>query len=88
MTNGNDRRFVAIAVVVAAVVFVADLSLPFDLAVSAIYGLVVLLGLFIRDPRFPLRASVAVTILTLVGGWLSPPRRTAGARHREPRSSR
>jgi len=73
MTNGNDRQFVAIAVVVAAVVFVADLSLPFDLAVSAMYGLVVLLGLFIRHPRFPLLASVAVTILTLVGAWLSPP---------------
>ncbi len=32
-----------------------------------------LLGLFIRDPRFPLAASVVVTILTLVGGWLSLP---------------
>jgi PAS domain S-box-containing protein len=64
---------VATAVVVAAAVFIADLNLPFDLAVSAIYGLVVLLGLFIRDPSFPLTASVVVTILTLVGGWLSLP---------------
>ena len=73
MIDGNDRRFVTVAAIVAAAVFVADLNLPFDLAVSAIYGLVVLLGLFIRDPRFPLAASVVVTILTLVGGWLSVP---------------
>ena len=73
VTDGNDRRFMTVAVIVAAAVFVADLNLPFDLAVSAMYGLVVLLGLFIRDSRFPLAASVVVTILTLVGGWLSLP---------------
>ena len=73
VTDGSDRRFLTVAVIVAAAVFVADLNLPFDLAVSAIYGLVVLLGLFIRDPRFPVAASVVVTILTLLGGWLSPP---------------
>lgn len=69
----NDRRVVAIAAMITAGVFLADLTLPFDVAVSAIYGLVVLLGLFVSDPRFPIVASVIVTILTIVGGWFSPP---------------
>jgi PAS domain S-box-containing protein len=72
-TIGNDRRVVAIAATIAAGVFLADLNLPFDVAVSAIYGLVVLLGLFVSDQRFPIIAAVMVTILTVVGGWFSPP---------------
>jgi PAS domain S-box-containing protein len=69
----NDRRIMAIAAMVAGGVFIADINLPFDVAVSAIYGVVVLLGLFVSDPRFPIVASVVVTILTVVGGWFSPP---------------
>jgi two-component system, sporulation sensor kinase A len=71
--SGRDRRIWTIAAVVAGGVFIADLNLPFDVAVSAIYGLIVLLGLFVSDPRFPIVASVVVTILTVVGGWFSPP---------------
>ena len=71
--TGEDRRIWLIAAVVAGCVFIADVNLPFDLAVSAIYGLVVLLGLFVSDPRFPIVASAIVTILTVVGGWFAPP---------------
>ena len=41
------------AAVLAAVVFIVDLNVPFDIAVSALYGLVVLIGLYMRDHRFP-----------------------------------
>ena len=52
--------------------FVADLNLPPDLGVSAIYGLVVLLGLFASSPAYPVVASVMVTILTVVGARMAP----------------
>ncbi len=71
--SSQDRRIWTIAAVLAGAVFIVDLNLPFDVAVSAIYGLVVLLGLFVSDSRFPIVASAVVTILTVVGGWLSPP---------------
>jgi PAS domain S-box-containing protein len=69
----DDRRLIITAAGIAFGVFIADLNLPLDVAISALYGIVVLLGLFVRDPRFPLAASVIVTVLTIVGGWLSPP---------------
>jgi PAS domain S-box-containing protein len=55
------------------VVFIVDLNVPFDVAISALYGVVVLIGLYIRDPRFPWITASVVTVLTVVGGWLSPP---------------
>ncbi len=70
--NWTDRQLITTAALVAGVVFTADLFLPFDVAISALYGVVILLGLFGRDSRFPLLASIAVTILTIVGGWLAP----------------
>jgi PAS domain S-box-containing protein len=69
----TDRRLILSASLIAAGVFLADLNLPLDIAISALYGTVVLLGLFIRESRFPLVASIVVTVLTIVGGWLSPP---------------
>jgi PAS domain S-box-containing protein len=71
-TNWKDRRRLLItAAVISGGVFIADLTLPFDIAISALYGIVVLLGLFVRDARFPLAASLIVTVLTIAGGWLS-----------------
>ena len=69
----TDRRLILSASLIAAGVFIADLNLPLAIAISALYGIVVLLGLFIREPRFPLVASIIVTVLTMVGGWLSSP---------------
>lgn len=68
----DGRRILITAAVISGGVFIADLNLPFDIAISALYGIVVLLGLFVRDPRFPLAASLIVTVLTIAGGWLSP----------------
>lgn len=68
----DRRRILITAAVISVGVFIADLNLPFDIAISALYGIVVLLGLFVRDPRFPLAASLIVTVLTISGGWLSP----------------
>jgi PAS domain S-box-containing protein len=69
----RDRHLVAGAALLAAAVFIADINVPFDVAICALYGVVVLVGLFMRDPRFPWVTAALVTVLTVVGGWLSPP---------------
>jgi PAS domain S-box-containing protein len=69
----RERRLLIIAAVVTAAVFIVDLNVPFDVAISALYGVVVLIGLFIRDPRYPWIMAGVSTILTILGGWLSPP---------------
>ena len=71
--RARDRRLVSTAAVLAGIVFIVDLNVPFDIAVSALYGLVVLIGLYIHDPRFPWITGSIVTVLTILGGWLSPP---------------
>jgi PAS domain S-box-containing protein len=67
-----DRRVVRIGIAIAAVVFAASLVLPIGINISALYGLVVLLGLFVRMPRYPLWAAAAVTVLTVVGILFAP----------------
>jgi len=67
----NDRRVLIAGALVSGGVFLADLYLPSDLGVSAMYGLVVLLGLFASSPKFPVNASIAVTLLMGLGAWLA-----------------
>ncbi len=67
----RDRLVFLAGSVVAAAVFVADLYLPSDLGVSAIYGLVVLLGLFASSPTYTVSAATVVTLLMVLGAWLA-----------------
>jgi PAS domain S-box-containing protein len=67
----SDRPAFLAAAIVAAAVFAADLYLPSDIGVSAIYGLVVLLGLFVSSPTYAINASIAVTLLMGIGAWLA-----------------
>ena len=69
----RDRRLIIGAAALAGIVFIVDVNVPFDVAICALYGVVVLFGLFMRDPRFPWVTACLVTVLTVVGGWLSPP---------------
>jgi two-component system CheB/CheR fusion protein len=69
----SDRRLMTTAAVVATVIFLVDLEMPLGVAVTALYGVVVMLGLFVRRPTYPLGASLIVTLLTVIGAWLSPP---------------
>jgi PAS domain S-box-containing protein len=69
----RDRQLMIVAAAVTLGVFLLDLELPIGVAVCALYGIVVLLGLFIRQRGFPLWAAVVATLLTTLGGWLSPP---------------
>ena len=67
----NDRRLVLTAVVAAGLIFLVDIEAPLGIAISALYGVIVLLGLFVRAPRFPLWAAIGATGLTLLDFPLS-----------------
>jgi PAS domain S-box-containing protein len=69
----SDRRLITTAAVIAIGIFLFDIEMPLGVAVTALYGVVVMLGLFVRTPQYPLAASLVVTLLTVVGAWLSPP---------------
>jgi len=71
--RSDDRRLLIVAVVLTAGIFVLDAYLPLGVAISALYGVVILLGLFISAPWFPLWAAAAASVLTVVGAWISPP---------------
>jgi PAS domain S-box-containing protein len=71
--GAGDRRLAALAVLLSAGIFIADLSLPLGVAITALYGVVVLLGLFARSTIYPLWAAIVVSLLTTVGAYLSPP---------------
>jgi PAS domain S-box-containing protein len=71
--RSGDRRLAALAALLAAGIFIADLNLPLGVAITALYGLVVLIGLFARSALYPLWAAIVVSLLTTLGAWLSPP---------------
>jgi PAS domain S-box-containing protein len=68
-----DRRALAVAGLVTATTFVAGLELPLGIDIAALYGIAVLLALYIRLPGFSFLAAAVVTLLTAIGGWLAPP---------------
>ena len=69
----KDRRLVTAGVVITVLIFAFDVRLPLGVNISALYASVVLLGLFVQNPRFLLWSSAILTALTLIGAWLSPP---------------
>ena len=71
--RSGDRRLAIFAVLLAAGIFITDVNVPFGISITALYGVIVILGLFARSPLFPLWAAVVVSLLTTLGGWLAPP---------------
>jgi len=69
----RDRRLVTYAILLAAGVFFLDLQVPLGVAVCALYGLVVLFGLFIGRRSFALWMAAVATLLTTLDAALSPP---------------
>ena len=69
----RDGELLVAAAVITLIIFVLDLKLPIGIAVSALYGSVILFGLFIRIRGFAFWAAIVTTLLTTLGAWLSPP---------------
>ncbi len=68
----QDRRAIAVALLVTVTTFVAGLQLPFGIDIAALYGIPVLLALYVRVPGFSFLAASVVTVLTGLGAWLAP----------------
>ena len=68
----QDTEAIVIAVVVTLATFLAGLQLPLGIDIAALYGISVLLALYIRIPGFSFMAACVVTLLTAIGAWLAP----------------
>jgi PAS domain S-box-containing protein len=71
--RSGDRAVLIVAGVATAAIFALDMYLPLGVAISALYGIVILLGLFVGLPGFSLWAAGVATALTVTGAWMSPP---------------
>ncbi len=69
----SDRTLLALAATLSATIFVIDTYLPLGLTICALYGIVILFGLFVRLKSYALWSAGAATLLTTLGGYLSPP---------------
>ena len=58
----SDRRLIGIAAGLTTIIFLVDLELPRGITVCALYGVVILLGLFVRVRGFSLWAAIVVTL--------------------------
>ena len=68
----RDRRLLALAFALTTVIFAFDVSMPLDITVCALYGIVVLLGLFIERRGFALFAAGVATVLTTLAAVAKP----------------
>jgi two-component system CheB/CheR fusion protein len=71
--TAHDRRLITYAVVLATAIFLLDLQVPLGVAVCALYGVVVLFGLFITSRSFALWMAGFATLLTTLDAAVSPP---------------
>ena len=69
----NRGQILALAFLVATVIFVLDLFLPLGIAEAVPYVAVVLIALRSTDKNDPLRLAGLCTVLTVLGYSLSPP---------------
>ena len=76
--SDHDRRLTVYAALLAAGIFVLDLEVPLGVAVCALYGVVVLFGLFISTRGFALWAAGIATLLTTLDAALSPTDQVTG----------
>jgi PAS domain S-box-containing protein len=70
--KGNSR-LVAYAAALTGAIFFLDLKVPLEIAVCALYGVVVLLGLFVSIRGFAMAMAGIATILTTVAALVAPP---------------
>lgn len=76
--SDHDRRLIIYAALLAAAIFVLDLEVPLDIAVCALYGVVVLFGLFVSIRGFALWTAGGATLLTTLDAVLSPADQVTG----------
>ncbi len=68
----RERLVIGIGVAIGAAIFLVDAELPLGIATGMAYVLVILLGLWVRTPLYPVAAASAATVLLAIDtvlGW-------------------
>lgn len=68
-----DSNVIALCIIIAIAIFYIDSLIPLGVAGGVPYVLVVLLALWSPRKRLPIFMAVAVTVLTILGYFTSPP---------------
>jgi PAS domain S-box-containing protein len=68
----REQRLFALAIALTAAIFLFDLSMPLGIAVCALYGIVVLFGLFVERRAFAAWAAGFATLLTTLAAAMKP----------------
>lgn len=66
----DERTVIVVGVVLALAIFAVDIALPLGYNIAAAYVLVILLGLWVRSPRYPLFAAAGATALLIADTML------------------
>lgn len=69
----KDNQVILFSILLAVGIFVFDLSTPLGIAAAVPYTVVILLSLWLPQGLHTIAAGVGVTILTVLGIFLSPP---------------
>lgn len=72
-TRDKNNQVIFLSILLAAGIFLFDLSTPPGIASSVPYTVVILLSLWLPGKRHTMIAGTGVTILTILGIFLSPP---------------
>jgi PAS domain S-box-containing protein len=70
--RSGDGRLLGLAAGLTVAIFALDLSLPLGIGACALYGVVILFGLFVEVQSFALWAAGLATLLTTLAAALSP----------------
>jgi PAS domain S-box-containing protein len=74
LARPRDRVMLAAGVAIAAAIFLVDLAQPLGNAIGILYILVIVLGLWIEWPPYPMAAALVATgllMIDLATGWTS-----------------
>src|SRR5262245_51663734 len=66
------HRIVTYAGILSSGIFLLDVNLPLEIAACALYGVVVLFGLFVPHRSFSFWIAAAATLLTTLAAALAP----------------
>ncbi len=69
----SQYAFMALCIVLSALIFLADLALPVGIAAGVLHAAVVLLSVALGLPGFTVGLAILASALTVLGAWLSPP---------------
>lgn len=72
LNNNRNNQIIFLSFVLALGIFLFDLSTPLGIAAAVPYSVVILLSLWLQEKRHTIIAGTVVTVLTILGIFLSP----------------